>query len=141
MSKLKPYEVIVKTTAEWSGTVHAQSLADAKRLGEEAFNDGNLEQFEEDIATVIAFKLHRRAGSWRTFERRFRPIDNPDETLWWRHEQLPVDVDQRLVWTIVDEDGRLYVRPGLRFVNRVEYVFCAEPWVDEDLHQPDYRYD
>ncbi len=141
MSKLKPYEVIVKTTAEWSGTIHAQSLAEAKRVGEEAFNNGNLEQFEEDVAAVNAFKLRTRVGAWSTFERRFQPIESPDQTVWWRHEQLPDNADPHLVWTIVDEDGRLYVRPGLRFVNRIDYVFCTKPWIDEDLHQPDYRYD
>jgi hypothetical protein len=82
-----------------------------------------------------------RCGSWRTFERRFQPIDSPDETVWWRREQLPDCIDPRLVWTIVDEDGRLYVRPGFRFVNRIDYVLCALPWTDDDLQQPDYRYD
>ena len=82
-----------------------------------------------------------RCGSWRTFERRFQPIDSPDETVWWSREQLPVNVDPHLVWTIVDEDGRLYVRPGFRFVNRIDYVLCQVPWTDEDVEQPDYRYD
>jgi hypothetical protein len=54
---------------------------------------------------------------------------------------LPVNVDPHLVWTIVDEDGRLYVRPGFRFVNRIDYVLCQVPWTDEDVEQPDYRYD
>lgn len=82
-----------------------------------------------------------RCGSWRSFERRFQPIDSPDETIWWRREQLPDGIDPHLVWTIVDEGGRLYVRPGFRFVNRIDYVLCAMPWTDDDLQQPDYRYD
>ncbi len=86
-------------------------------------------------------KLRTRCGSWSTFERRFEPIDSPDLTVWWRHEQLPENVDPHLVWTIVDEDGRLYVRPGFRFVNRIDYVLCEKPWTDEDVEQPDYRYD
>ena len=86
-------------------------------------------------------KQRSRCGSWNTFERRFRPIDSPDQTVWWRQEQLPVNVDPHLVWTIVDEDGRLYVRPGFRFVNRIDYVLCQVAWTDEDVEQPDYRYD
>lgn len=82
-----------------------------------------------------------RCGSWRTFERRFQPIDSPDETVWWDREQLPDGVDPHLVWTIVDEDGRLYVRPGFRFVNRIDYVLCVVPWTDDDLQRPDYRYE
>jgi hypothetical protein len=50
-------------------------------------------------------------------------------------------VDPRLVWTIVDCDGKLYVSPGFRFVNRVDYVLCRNPWTDDDERQPDYRYD
>ena len=73
-------------------------------------------------------KQRARCGNWNTFEKRFCPIDSPDQTVWWRHEQLPENVDPHLVWTIVDEDGRLYVRPGFRFVNRIDYVRCQGPW-------------
>ena len=86
-------------------------------------------------------RIRSRTGSWRTFERRFCPIDSPDLTVWWWYEQLPVNVDPHLVWTIVDEDGRLYVCPGFRFVNRIDYVFCEVPWTEDDERQPPYRYD
>ena len=141
MSKLNTYAVIVKTRDEWAGTVEATSLREAKQQAEQEFNDGNLAQCGEEVAEVIAFKQRKRAGSWRTFERRFGPIDSPDETVWWRREQLPKDVDHRLVWTITESDGRLYVDPGYRFVNRLEYVLCERPWSDEDRSQPGYRYD
>jgi hypothetical protein len=85
-------------------------------------------------------KQRSSCGNWRTFEHRFQPIDSPDKTVWWSREQLPDGVDPHLVWTIVDEDGRLYVRSGFRFVNRIDYVLCAVSWTDDDLHQPDYRY-
>jgi hypothetical protein len=88
-----------------------------------------------------SIKQRSRCGSWRTFERRFKPIDGPDGATYWRHEQLPEGIDARHVWTIVDCDGRLYVSPGFRFVNRIDYVVCAKPWNDEDERQPDYRYD
>jgi hypothetical protein len=89
----------------------------------------------------ITFKPRTRGGSWRTFERRFRPMNGPDGALTWRFEQLPKDVDPHRVWTIVDCDGHLYVNPGYRFVNRIDYVLCEVPWTDEDTRQPDYRYD
>ena len=85
--------------------------------------------------------IRTRCGSWRTFERRFQPIDSPDGTVWWSYGQLPKEVDPRLVWTILDCEGHLYVSPGFRFVNRVDYVLCAVPWSDDDERQPDYRYD
>lgn len=91
--------------------------------------------------TATSIRIRTRAGSWRTFERRFKPIDGPDGATYWHREQLPADVDARRVWTILDCDGKLYVSPGFRFVNRVDYVLCAVPWTDDDQAQPDYRFD
>ena len=141
MSKLKSYDVIVKTSDEWHGGVQAKSIADAKRIAEQQFSEGNLQQCGEEVETVIAFRLRARVGSWSTFERRFKPINSPDDTVWWRFAQLPKHVDPHLVWTILDCEGRLYVSPGFRFVNRIDYMLCQVPWTDEDQHQPDYRYD
>ena len=141
MSKLKSYEVIVKTSAEWSGTVRAESRSGAKRLAGQRFDECSLKQCGEEVETVIAFKLRTRCGRWRSFARRFRPIDGPDGTHCWRFKQLPKDAGPRRVWTITDCDGQLYVRPGYRFVNRAGYVLCEVPWTDEDRLQPDYRYD
>ena len=82
-----------------------------------------------------------RIGSWRTFERRFAPIDSPDGTPYWTREQLPKGIDEHYVWTIIDCDGKLYVSPGYRFVNRLDYVICRNAWTSHDERQPDYRYD
>jgi hypothetical protein len=141
MSKLKSYEVIVKTSAEWSGAVQAKSLSEARRIAGQEFDEGSLQQCGEEVETVIAFKLRTRCGSWRTFERRFRPMNGPDGSRYWCRDQLPPNVDERLVWTIADCDGQLRVSPGYRFVNRIDYVLCEVPWTDEDRLQPDYRYD
>jgi hypothetical protein len=141
LRSLKSYEVTVKTSAEWYGTVQAKSRSEARRIAEEEFNEGSLKQCGEEVETVIAFTLRTRCGSWRTFERRFQPIDSPDDTVWWRHDQLPKDVEGRFVWTILDSDGRLVVRPGFHIVNRTDYVLCKLPWADEDIAQPGYRYD
>lgn len=141
MSKLKSYEVLLKTSGEWYGTVEAKSRAEARRIAEDQFNDGELRQCGEEIEEVIAFTPRKRTGSWSTFERRFKPIDGPDGATYWRHEQLPKPIDATRVWTILDCDGRLYVSPGFHHVNRIDYVYCEVPWRDEDVHQPGYRYD
>jgi len=141
MSKLKTYEVIVKISGDWYGDVQAKSLREAKQIAEDEFNEGNLRQIGEEVEAVIAYRPRTRCGSWSTFERRFKPIDSPDQTAWWGREQLPPGVDPHLVWTIVDCNGKLFVSPGFRFVDRIDYVLCEIPWTDEDLHQPGYRYD
>jgi hypothetical protein len=141
MRKLKSYEVIVKTGAEWSGAVQAKSLSEARRIAEQKFDEGSLQQCGKEVKTVIAFKPRTRCGSWRSFERLFRPMDGPDGSRYWGRDQLPQNVDERLVWTIVDCDGQLRVSPGYRFVNRIDYVLCEVPWTNEDTHQPNYRYD
>lgn len=141
MSKLKTYFVIVKTKTEWYGEVQAKSRSAAKHLAEAEFDEGKLTQFGEEYDAVIAFRRRKRVGSWRTFERRFRPLDGPDGAQYWPREKLPKDVNYRLVWTILDCDGRLYVSPGFHLVNRIDYVLCQVPWTDEDAQQPDYRYD
>lgn len=141
MSKLKTYDIIVKVRSEWTGAVKACSLADAKRIGEEEFHKNNLKQFSEDVESTIAFIPRKRVGGWHTFERRFRPIDGPDGALYWRLEQLPKNVDMRLVWTITECDGKLYVVPGYHTVNRIDYVLCTVPWTDQDFAAPGYRYD
>ncbi len=141
MRKLKSYEVIVKTSAEWSGTVQAKSRADARRIAEQEFDEGSLQQCGEEVETVIAFKPRTRSGSWRTFERRFRPIDGPDGRDIGAASSYRKMSTRSRVWTIIDCDGQLHVSPGYRFVNRVDYVLCEVPWTDEDTLQPDYRYD
>ena len=85
-------------------------------------------------------KIRSRCGSWTAFERRFQPIDGPDGAIYWHREQLPHDVDPHFVWTILDCDGHLYVSPGFRFVNRIDFVLWARPWTEDDLRQPDYRH-
>ena len=141
MSKLKSYGVIVKTRDEWSGIVKARSLADAKSVAEDEFNEGNLRQSGEEVETVIAFKPRKRCGGWTTFERRFRPLPSPDHDFLWDIGQATEGADYRYWWTVLDCDGRMLVTPGFRLVNRFAFIRCARPWTDEDLHQPDYRYD
>ncbi|WP_037500664.1 hypothetical protein [Sphingomonas jaspsi] len=39
--------------------------------------------------------------------------------------------DPHLVWTLMDEDGTMWIAPGRHYVNRLGYFICAEPWNDE----------
>ena len=52
MRKLKSYDVTVVTTDEWAGTVQATSRYAARKLAEEAFNEGNLQQCGEEIQHI-----------------------------------------------------------------------------------------
>lgn len=82
--------------------------------------------------------MGKRAGTWKTFEKRFDPQETPDGSLMW--DEVPAGTDDRLVWTIVDCDGTLYAVAGYAFVNRLSYIVCAKPWPDEELLSPGYRY-
>ena len=63
MSKPKTYDVMVRASAEWYGTVHANSLRDAKRIAEDEFNVGNLRQCGEEVEAIVAFKQRTRTGT------------------------------------------------------------------------------
>jgi hypothetical protein len=83
----------------------------------------------------------RRPRRWETFERLFEPLSAPDHDLLWEIGQVPSGADYRYWWTVLDCEGRLYVSPGFRFVNRFAFIRCARPWTDDDQRQPDFRYD
>ena len=86
-------------------------------------------------------RIRSRTSSWDTFDRRFEPRTNADDTVLVYLDDLPKDIDPHLVWTVTDDDGRLYLNPGFRFVNRFAYVICEVPWTEDDERQPPYRYD
>ncbi len=81
-----------------------------------------------------------RAGSWKIFERRFRPIEREDGSLIFHNDEIPRPITGRHWWTVLDCDGRLYLSAGFHFVNRIGYVRCEVPWTDADQLR-DYRYD
>lgn len=45
------------------------------------------------------------------------------------------NLDPHYVWTIVeppdDPKNNLYAIPGVRIVNKIDYVVCAKPWTDD----------
>ena len=69
------------------------------------------------------------------------PVGGPVGDPYGTRRKQPKDVDGRLDWTILDSDGKLDVSPGFHFVKRIDCGLCEVPWTDEDLQQPDYRYD
>ena len=85
-------------------------------------------------------RLYRRPRTWDTFERLFDPIVREDDTVLRERWDLPADLDPRHVWTVLDCDGRLFLTPGFRFVNRFAYVLCCNAWGGEAHAHPDYRY-
>jgi hypothetical protein len=74
------------------------------------------------MTTPHPVKIRSRTGSWSTFERRFKPRTDSNGTVWIELNALPKDINPHLVWTVTDDDGRLYLNPGFRFVNRFAYV-------------------
>ena len=52
MSKLKTYDVWVRTTIEWNGTVVAASRLEANAVAVSQFRDGNLDRSGEEVARV-----------------------------------------------------------------------------------------
>jgi hypothetical protein len=84
-------------------------------------------------------KQRKRAGTYKTFEKTFVPTSDPDGGILCSWDKVK-DADEHYVWTIVDAEGRLYLIPGINFVNRIGYVLCAEPWDDAELSNPGFRY-
>ena len=53
--------------------------------------------------------------------------------------------DPNTIWTLIEEDGDLFVSAGWHFVNRLGYFITAVPWTDPDLttanlNEPDPDY-
>ncbi len=82
----------------------------------------------------------RAARTWHDFERRFHPIVRADGSLIWHNDEIPRPIELRTWWTILDCDGRLYVSPGIRWVNRIGYLRTRLPWTRAD-EPHDWRYD
>jgi hypothetical protein len=86
----------------------------------------------------------RRCGSWRDFERRFDPIDNPlspDSPLIETLDMVQCPPEH--VWTIIEDGcGGLVLCPGWHLVNRFAYVIARNPRVDYGATPYNtYRYD
>jgi hypothetical protein len=82
-----------------------------------------------------------RARSWAVFDRRYGPTDGPDGTPLRNWDDPAVQsADDRLVWTVVDCDGRTYLVPGFATVNYLGRVLCRRPWADAEFSGSGYVY-
>lgn len=44
-----------------------------------------------------------------------------------------VKKDPKLVWTLLDCDGKLYIAPGWHYVNRMGYFITTVPFTEADM--------
>lgn len=80
---------------------------------------------------------YRRAEPYDRMDQRFKVIENSAGTILQSWDAVR-DVDPAQVWTVVDCDGRLYVTPGVHFVNRVDYLLTQNKRGAGQF--PDYLY-
>lgn len=62
--------------------------------------------------------------NWQEFRAKYQPIS--DEYTVTADEQ-----DAKLVWTVVEEDGKQFLRNGYRHVNNIGYCLTAVPWEED----------
>jgi len=81
-----------------------------------------------------------RCGTFRDFERRFRPIEFNGDFM-REHKDIPEGTDWHHVWTMIEGDRtrRWYLSPGYHVVNRLGYVVCEVPFTDAEQTR-DYVY-
>lgn len=91
---------------------------------------------------IVKIKPRKRAGSYKTFERRYDPVFVQDtDILRFFDDPMVAAADENQVWTIVSGDrGAWYIVPGKVFVNREYYVLTRKGWSTDELLSPGYRY-
>ena len=40
-------------------------------------------------------------------------------------------LDEKVVWTVIEAEGNLYLIPGKRYVDRFAYIIATTEWTDE----------
>ena len=89
----------------------------------------------------VKVKPRSRAGSGGPFQRRYLPVDMGYEEGILRPYDDPCfnqGVDERLVWTALDCDGKIILVPGFHTVNYFARVLCTNPWSDIEYNNPGY---
>jgi hypothetical protein len=89
---------------------------------------------------AVSVPARKRALSWRTFEKRYQPIDVGGNILRDWNDSAVMSADDRLVWTVVDCDGKLYVVPGFANINYMGRILCIRPYSDVEVTNPGYCY-
>ena len=92
------------------------------------------------IQAPVKINKRSRAGSWKTFDRRYKPILGPDGSYERHYSTIGSEMDSRFVWTLVDCDRKLYVVPGFATVNYMARILCENPWSDLEFDSPGYLY-
>lgn len=83
---------------------------------------------------------HRtRAGSFSSFQKRYDPKVNEDGSFLFEYNEVK-GLDERYVWTVLEAEGKLYLSPGFRIVNRIAYVIGQKPWGSIETFCPGYLY-
>jgi len=72
-----------------------------------------------------------RAGSWRTFEHKFKPMVSDDGSYLQPFRDV-CDKPVELVWTVIEAEGKMYCAAGFHVVNRIDYLLCEKPWTPAD---------
>lgn len=90
-----------------------------------------------------------RRQDFEVFVDKFEPeILENDESLLRLYETYGEDIkiigklirdgEENRLWTIIEgSSGRLYIAPGLHYVNRLNYLITKNPWQEG---QRDYKY-
>lgn len=82
----------------------------------------------------------KRSGTFAAFERRY----NPDPTLFDDFRNLPAAhkqaAEKNRFWTVTDDDGTLFVNPGVRYVNRLGYMITERPYDEQETRNTPYVY-
>jgi hypothetical protein len=77
--------------------------------------------------------------NYETWFEVYNPIPRPDATgndaipdCMYEPKECP-DVPIDTLWTVVEEDGIMWIESGIRFVNRLGYIATQEPYESPEL--------
>lgn len=82
-----------------------------------------------------------RRDDYSIWEEKFLPIEQGKDNIRW--ETYGEDLEKvkstppEYIWTLVDTGGKLYITSGYRYVNRLNYFLCKNPWTSKSR---DYKY-
>lgn len=70
---------------------------------------------------------------YEDFINQYHPIKQDDDSIFISvNSRIPED-DKNYIWTLVEEDGDLYILSGWHLVNRKEYIKTEFPWEHPDI--------
>lgn len=81
---------------------------------------------------IVTVPPRTRAGTYSVFARRYDPIENDNGEIQVAHQDLPKDINERQVWTMVECDGNIYIVPGYHIVNYMARVITRRGWSDQE---------